>query len=86
MGWYAITSLDIAGLACKRELLFRDSKSKVCDFLMGRLKSKSGVPEEVWGWYISEADTEETWDFDIDEPRYRATHAVEVPLRMGPGE
>jgi hypothetical protein len=85
MGWYAITSLDIHGLACKRELLFRDTKWKVIDFLHGRFRTKN-VPDEVWGWYIAEATTDETWDFDIDEPRERSPHAVEVPLNFGPDQ
>jgi hypothetical protein len=82
MPWYSITSLDIAGLAVKREVLYRDDIRKVWAFLSGRIE-RGRVPDEVFGYWIGETTTDETWDWDIDEPRYRGVHAQEVPLNFG---
>ena len=83
MPWYALTSLDITGLPTKREVLYRDSIAKVWLFVSGRAVGHR-IPDGVFGYFISEAESDETWDFDIDEPRSQnAIHAVEVPIVHG---
>jgi hypothetical protein len=83
MPWYAITTLNIQGTPAKREVLFRDDRRKVWNFIEGRIKMARIDFEEIGGFYIAEAEADETWDFDIDEPRYRGPHAEEVPLISG---
>lgn len=82
MPWYSLTSLNSAGIAAKREVLYRDDVRKVWKFIEGRIKLGYITPD-VFGYFIAEADTDDTWDFDIDEPRARTVHAQEVPLVFG---
>lgn len=83
MPWYALTSLDSAGIPVKREVLYRDDIIKVWNFIGRRTERIGGIPEGVAGYFISEATADETWDFDIDEPRARTSNAQEVPLIFG---
>lgn len=83
MPWYAITSLNTAGIAVKREILYRDNVRKVWLFLSTRIERARIDEKEVFGFLISEATADESWDFDIEEPRYRGVHAQEVPLVFG---
>lgn len=83
MPWYALSWLDSAGIPVKREVLFRDSTSQVWDFVVGRGKRKNGITDDILGIFISEATADESWDFDIEEPRERTIFAQEVPLIFG---
>ena len=80
MPWYAISTLDKRGRFIKRELLFRESRRKVFDFIGGRIDVQRFDPNEVGGFYIEEAEEGETWDDDIDEAREPGVHAVETML------
>lgn len=83
MPWYAITSLDMAGKAHKREILHRDSVQKIWEFLAGRATSHR-IPTDTFGFFVSEATTDETWDWDIDEPHsIHNPRAIEVDLVFG---
>lgn len=86
MPWYALTWQGIDGHPIKREVLYREGTSQVWDFIAGRNKRKNGISDDWYGVFISEALTDETWDFDIDEPRERLPNAVEVPLVFGEKE
>ena len=79
MPYYAVTTLDIDGLPAKREILYRESRFKAWKFIEGRLHTGNFDPQ-IGGVIISEATDDESWDWDIEEPLARTTHAVEVPL------
>lgn len=82
MPWYSLTTLGIDGKAVRREVLYRDSISKVHELWGGRCVQKR-IDPEWFGYWITEASDDDEWDYDYDEPRERRTKPYEMPLIFG---
>lgn len=80
--WYTVTWFDISGDQITQELIHRNSPEKVLEFCKNRFQYNR-APKHAYGFWFSESERNETFDYDFDppEPHVPSAHAVDIGER-----